>query len=174
MKDEHDDLRRRALGGLLVAGGALLSRAAVAAPAMTTAAAVAKEADNAAVYHTDFGDARRYSQMLDNVRNHLAAYEFDPLAMQIVIVAHAAGIKFFLDDLKGTPWADEALDPDLGKRAAALAGYGVRVLLCRFTFEKNNLPLERATAAPWIRMVPSGIATVAALQGQGFAYLKIG
>lgn len=174
MANEHDDARRRALGGLLVAGGALLTRAAIAAPGMTTAAGVAKEADNAAVYHTDFGDARRYSQMLDNVRNHLAAYEYDPLAMQIVIVAHAAGIKFFLDTLKDTPWAGETLDPDLAKRAAALAGYGVRVLLCRFTFEKNNLPLDRAIAAPWVRMVPSGIATVAALQGKGFAYVKVG
>ena len=174
MPNEHDDTRRRALGGLLIAGSALMTRVAVAAPALTTPAGIAKEADNAAVYHADFGDVRRYSQMLDNVRNHLAAYEFDPLAMQIVIVAHAAGIKFFLDDLKNSPWADETLDPDLVKRAAALAGYGVRVLLCRFTFEKNNLPLDRAIAVSWVRMVPSGIATVAALQGKGFAYVKVG
>jgi len=96
------------------------------------------------------------------------------MALQVVVVAHAAGIKFFLDTLDGTPWAGEALDPDLAARAAALAGLGVQVLLCRYTFEKNGLPPDRARAVPWLRMVPSGIATVAALQGKGFAYVKVG
>jgi intracellular sulfur oxidation DsrE/DsrF family protein len=31
-----------------------------------------------------------------------------------------------------------------------------------------------AKPAPYIRMVPSGVATAAALQGKGFAYLKVG
>lgn len=150
--------------------------AAAATPQAATVGDIGKEADLAAVYHLDFGDPRRYSQMLDNVRNHLAAYEFDPMAVQVVIVAHAAGIKFFLDGgLHGTPWADQpALDPELAARAAGLAGYGVKVFLCRFTFEKNNIPTDRARTAPWIRMVPSGVATVAALQSKGFAYVKVG
>lgn len=165
---------RRGLGGLLAVGGALAAGAAAAVPEAVKVADIEKEADAAAVYHADFGDPRRYSQMLDNVRNHLAAYEFDPMALRIVIVAHAAGIKFFLDRLEETPWAAETLDPDLAKRVAALSGYGVQVLLCRFTFEKNGIALDRARAAPWLRMVPSGIATVAALQGKGFAYVKVG
>ena len=55
-----------------------------------------------------------------------------------------------------------------------LAGFEVTVLLCRLTFEKNGIPLEQAQEESWIRSVPSGIATVAALQGKGFAYIKIG
>ena len=167
-------LGRRGLGGLIAAGGAATVRAAGAAPQPAGIADIARDADAAAAYHLDFGDPRRYSQMLDNVRNHLAAYEFDPLALKIVIVAHAAGIKFFLDTLERTPWAGETLDADLAPRVASLAGYGVLVYLCRFTFEKNRIPLDQARAARWLRMVPSGIATVAALQGKGFAYVKVG
>ena len=36
--------------------------------------------------------------MLQNMLNHYAAYEFDSFRLKLVIVAHAAGIKFFLEN----------------------------------------------------------------------------
>ena len=167
-------LRRRGLTGLIAAGGALVLSTAKSAPKEVKVSALEKEADAAAVYHLDFGDPKRYSQLLDNARNHLAAYEYNTMAIRIVFVAHAAGIKYFLKTLDGTPWAGETLDPDLTARLNGIAAFGLQVLLCRFTFEKNKIPLDQARSEPWIQSVPSGIATVAALQGKGFAYIKIG
>jgi intracellular sulfur oxidation DsrE/DsrF family protein len=55
-----------------------------------------------------------------------------------------------------------------------LAKYGVEVYLCKITFERQKLDTALAKDAPYIKLVPSAVATVAALQSKGFAYLKVG
>src|SRR5918911_2398432 len=65
------------------------------------------------LYHCDFGDPQRFAQVLNNINNHFGAYDNDPNKIKIVIVTHSAGIKFFLTDLKDTPWEKETLDPAL-------------------------------------------------------------
>ena len=167
------DLTRRTLGAA-VAATAFAASSASAEPKPVAIESIEKDADHCTVYHLDFGEPRRYSQLLDNVRNHFAYYDFSPMACKIVIVAHSVGIKFFLSDLAGTPWAAETLDPDLAKRMDALGMYGVQVVLCRTTFEKNNIAPARARQAEWLGMVQAGIVTAASLQNKGFAYIKIG
>ena len=168
--------RRHLLGALAAAGGASLASAtARAAPAELKLADMKKEAAVACLYHCDFGDDRRYDAMLRNIHNHLSVYEFDPLETKIVIVAHSAGIKYHLKTLAGTPWESQpAIDPELATRMAALAKYGVEVYLCKITFERSKIDLALAKDVPYIKLVASGVATVAALQGKGFAYLKVG
>ena len=174
------EIDRRHMVGALVAGSAAIS-AGVMPPVTAQAAPVAlamtdlkKDTDAACVYHCDFGDPARFSQQLRNIGNHLAVYNSDPLALKIVIVAHSAGIKFFLSDLNGTPWAEDQIDPDINKRMKALALLGVEVYLCRVTFTTLKIDPAKARSDSYIKFVPSGIATAAALQGKGFAYLKVG
>jgi intracellular sulfur oxidation DsrE/DsrF family protein len=85
---------------------------------------VKKETDIACLYHCDFGEPRRYSQMLQNMLNHYSAYEFDPFKLKLVIVAHGAGLKFFLEDRVETPWEKDNIDPELYQRFVALTKYG--------------------------------------------------
>jgi intracellular sulfur oxidation DsrE/DsrF family protein len=169
--------RRQVLAGM--AAGAAAVGAQAQAQAQSSARdldlkQLKKETDVACLYHCDFGDDRRYSDMLRNINNHLSVYDFDPLGTKIVIVAHSVGIKYHLKTLEGTPWAAPPIDPELDKRMDALAKYGVEVYLCKITFERQKLALSLAKDAPYIRLVPSGVATVAALQAKGFAYLKVG
>jgi uncharacterized protein len=91
-----------------------------------------------------------------------------------VIVAHSAGIKFFLKDLVDTPWSQEQIDPQLFERMQTLSSRGVEVYLCKVTFATLNLNLSKARTDDCITFVPSGIAAAAALQAQGFSYLKVG
>ena len=169
-----DKVTRRAMATALVAGTAMAARSATAAPAMLSYADMRRDADAACVYHCDYGDPARFGQTITNMVNHMASVDYNPLALQIVLVAHAGGIKFFLDSRAGTQWEADKIDPDLIKRMHAAAGYGVQVYLCAITFANNNLSHDRAIGAAWVRMVPSGVATVASLQGKGFAYLKVG
>jgi len=164
---------RRWMIGALVASGAMVS-GATAAPAMLDLAEIKKETDLAALYHCDFGDPQRFSAMLQNMGNHYAAYEFDPFRLKLVVVAHAAGIKFFLEDRAGTPWANETIDPDIWQRFVSLSKFGVEAYLCRFTFHKFAVDPEKARKHASLKFVPSGVATVAELQTKGFAYLKVG
>ena len=165
--------RRHLLGGL-VTGGVAISTAAAAAPTELAIKDFKKATGTACVYHCDFGDAARFSQQLRNIANHLTAYKSDRTGVKIVIVAHAAGIKYFLSDLAETPWSAEQLDPELAKRMQALGQQGVEVFLCKVTFATLKVDPAKARTDAYIRFVPSGIAAAAALQAKGYAYVKVG
>lgn len=163
------------LAAMATSGAALAQTApAAAVKPVTQLKDLKKEADAACLYHCDFGDPKRFDQMLGNISNHLSVYNSDPFAIQLVIVAHGPGLKFFLTDLADTPWKDEKIDPALYERMANLGKSGVKAHLCAITFQKLNIDRAKARSEPFIDIVPSGVATVAALQGKGFAYLKVG
>ena len=171
------EIDRRHILTALAAGGAVAAGtvSAQAVPQALSFADLKKNADMGCLYHCDFGDDNRYSALLRNINNHLSVYNFDPLKIKIVIVAHSAGIKYHLKSLDGTPWAKQPpLDPELAKRMDGLGKYGVEVYLCQITFKSLKIDLGLAKEAPYIKLVPSGVATAAALQGKGFAYLKVG
>ncbi|QRG06976.1 DsrE family protein [Xanthobacter dioxanivorans] len=163
--------RRAFLGTMALAGA--VPAAAHAAQSVETKD-IAKEADHACLYHCDYGDPNRFAQTLNNISNHYAAYGADPFAIQLVLVAHAGGVKFFLDSLSGTLWEKETLDPQLVEKIDSLGKNGLKIYLCSLTFERNKLDREKARKAPYISFVPSGVATVGELQNKGFAYLKVG
>lgn len=169
------NIDRRYVLATLAVGAAVGATSAKAAPKELSLAQMKKETEVACLYHCDFGDDRRYSDMLRNINNHLSVYDFDPLTTKIVIVAHSVGIKYHLKTLSGTPWeSSPAIDQELEKRMDALAQYGVEVYLCKITFERQKLDIALAKDVPYIKLVPSGVAAVAALQSKGFSYLKVG
>jgi len=165
---------RRGMIGALAASGASFATTALAAPTLLDLNGVKKETDVACVYHCDFGDPQRFSQMLQNILNHYSAYEFDAFKLKIVVVAHAAGLKFFLDDLSGTPWEKETINPEIYQRFVGLTKYGVEAYLCQITYKRQNIDPAKTRKDSFLKFVPSGVATVAELQGKGFAYLKVG
>jgi intracellular sulfur oxidation DsrE/DsrF family protein len=165
---------RRGMIGALAASGATLASAALAAPGALDPATVKKDTDFACLYHCDFGEPQRFSAMLQNMLNHFSAYEFDTFKLKLVMVVHAAGIKFFLDDLKGTPWETETIDPDIYKRFVGLTKYGVEAYLCQITYQRLNIDPAKTRSDGFLKFVPSGVAAAAELQGKGFAYLKVG
>jgi len=167
--------RREIIGAMAASGAVLASTAGVRAnPAPIDLAQIRKETDIACVYHCDFGDPRRFSQMLQNMLNHYAAYEFDSFRLKLVVVAHAAGIKFFLADRTGTPWEQDNIDPEIYQRFVGLTKYGAEGYLCRITYTRLKIDPAKTRKDAFLKFVPSGVATVAELQAKGFGYLKLG
>lgn len=166
--------RRGFIGALAVSGATLGASRLAAAPDKLDMGSIKKDTDVACLYHCDFGDPQRFSQMLTNINNHLSVYEFDTMRVKLVVVAHGAGLKFFLDDLSGTPWAKDTIDPDLYKRFAGLSKFGVEGYLCEITYKRQNIDKSKTKKDAFLKFVPSGVATVAELQTKGFAYLKVG
>jgi len=103
-----------------------------------------KEAKVNVVYHADFPQESRFRTMLRNITNHLSVYDFDPFKIKIVVVSHGAGAKFLLKDLKGTKWEKEKIDQKLSGKLY-----------------------------DFVKIVPSGVGTVAHLQTMGYAYIKV-
>jgi intracellular sulfur oxidation DsrE/DsrF family protein len=166
---------RRGFIGALAASGATLTATGLSAnPAQLDLGQLKKDTDVACLYHCDFGDQQRFSQMLTNINNHLSVYEFDTLRVKIVVVAHGAGLKFFLEDLSDTPWAKDNINPELYKRFTGLSKFGVEGYLCEITYKRQNIDMAKTRKDSFLKFVPSGVATVAELQTKGFAYLKVG
>jgi intracellular sulfur oxidation DsrE/DsrF family protein len=136
---------RRGILGALAASGAVAAAAERAAsnPAVLDVTALKKETDLACLYHCDFGDPQRFSQLLQNMLNHYSVYEFDTFKLKLVVVAHGAGLKFFLDDRTGTPWEKDNIDPALYQRFAGLAKYGAETYLCQITYKRLNIDLAK-------------------------------
>ena len=167
--------RREIIGAMAASGAVLASTAGSRAdPAPIDLAQIRKETDIACLYHCDFGDAQRFSQMLQNMLNHYAAYEFDSFRLKLVVVAHAAGIKFFLADRTGTPWEQDNIDPEIYQRFVGLTKYGAEGYLCRITYTRLKIDPAKTRNDAFLKFVPSGVATVAELQAKGFGYLKVG
>jgi uncharacterized protein len=165
--------RRTIIGGAALAGAALSASVTSAAPQITPLSEIKKEADIACIYHCDFGDAARFNQLLNNISNHYAVYN-NPLELQLSIVAHSVGLKFFLDPAAERGALSEAIDPTIFQRVKDLSKNGMKVYLCNITFERQKISVDAAQKADFIRIVPSGVATLAALQSKGFAYIKVG
>jgi len=157
-------LFKRFMQGVIVSVFALFSTLALAAPAKV-------------VYHVDFNDVTRYSATLTSINNIVAAYENELRDYEVSIVFVGHGIRFVTDDpLKGTPYATNA---DLDKRRAELKGRlealvkvrNVKALLCDKT--RDEIGLDKTKIYSVVALTPSGVATIADLQMQGAAYLKI-
>jgi len=167
---------RRELVRAIAAAGAGLVAAGTARAEKATLdlGTISKDTDFACLYHCDFGDPQRFSQMLQNMLNHYSSYDYDSMKLKLLIVAHGQGVKFFLADLSGTPWERETIDPDLYKRFAGLAKYGAEAYLCQITYKRLKIDPEKTRTDSFLKFVPSGVRSVAELQSKGFAYIKTG
>ena len=129
------------------------------------------------VYHVDFNDVTRYSATLTSINNIMNYYENNLMEADVHLVFVGHGLRFTTDDaLKDTPYVH---DKDLLDRRDELKGRldalmnvrGVKVKLCDHT--RNEINLDKGKIYEGIELIPSGVADIAILQSEGYAYLKI-
>lgn len=132
-----------------------------------------KETPIGVVYHCDFSSEERFLFMLGNIRNHLSVYEFDASKIRIVVVCNGEGVRFMMRDITGSPWEGEKINIDGNyKRLKELADYKVEFYVCAITVQRNKLDTKKLFE--FVKLVPSGVATIAYLQTIGYAYIKSG
>jgi len=129
------------------------------------------------VYHADFADPRRYSAMLTSINNMVTHYQNELIDYDVRIVFVSYGIRFLTDDkLENTPFRSDATleeqrDNLHGRLSALNTVQGVKLELCNITRAQIGLPEDKLYKD--VKLVHSGVARLAELQHQGFAYLKI-
>lgn len=129
------------------------------------------------VYHVDFKDPTRYSATLTSINNILNFYESELMEPEVHLVFVGYGLRFTTNDaLKGTAYeADQQLikrrDELKGRLQSLINVRGVKVHLCDKTRDEVGLP--QAKVYKGIQFAPSGVAKIAMLQSEGFAYLKV-
>lgn len=139
----------------------------------------AQAADDGAkvVYHVDFQDTTRYSATLTSINNILNYYDSELMEAEVHLVFVGYGLRFTTDDaLNETPYKEDAT---LKARKAELKGRldalinvrNVQVHLCDKTRDEVGLPWDQVYSG--IQKAASGVAKIAILQSEGFAYLKV-
>lgn len=129
------------------------------------------------VFHVDFKNPTRYSATLTAINNILNYYDSQLMDADVQLVFVGYGLRFTTDDdLKGTPYvADKALNARRaelkGRLNALMKVRGVKVWLCDKT--RSDVHVPKSKIYPGIKMTPSGVAKIAILQSEGYAYLKI-
>ena len=124
-----------------------------------SACASAAWAQDKVVYHIN-DTATQALAGLRNLRNHL---DTDPSA-QIIVVTHAQGVDFLLEDAKDK--SGVAYD----SLVAAMKARGVRFEVCEITLANRGLKKEQFIQEA--DFTPSGVVRLTKLQMQGWAYIK--
>lgn len=112
------------------------------------------------IYH--FNNAEKANAGLKNILNHLNAV--GDKNVRIVVVTHGKGIDFLLDG-----WQDKSGKSYEGM-VQELANRGVKFDVCANTLKGRKIDKNRVNLIA--KIVPSGVATVAELQQEGYAYVK--
>ncbi len=129
-----------------------------------------------AVYHCDFGDAKRFDAMLRNIYNLVNYYTTNGIFYDVRMVANSACVQFLLKDKAGTKFAKKQIPPKLAKaindRMKTLVdAYGVKFEQCSITLQRLNI--DKKKLEHFVATVPSAQVRVVELQDEGFAYIKV-
>lgn len=139
-----------------------LASAAPAEDPMTAPVPAGYYAFQKVVYQNDSGPPDDHAYF-ERLMRHLGAHlEATSGKVEIRVVSFASGVKLF--QMAKT---DAGLAATLDK----LRGKGVRFLVCRNTLKGMGLRPEDLYGVQGADVVPSGVAEIARLQGQGFVYL---
>ena len=126
------------------------------------------------VYHINYDDPKKQAGALRNIQNHINAVGKDNLEIKVVL--HGNGLALLLDPdsldrLKKFKHAN-ATDK-MTAQIDGLKDQGVSFNVCANTVRGRKVDLEsdlyNVTQGD---IVPSGVAEVAKLQQQGYAYIK--
>jgi intracellular sulfur oxidation DsrE/DsrF family protein len=114
------------------------------------------------VYHVNYGDEKRQSAAMRNIQNHINAVGKENLDLRVVM--HSAGYKLL---------ANANNDPNLQQKITNLKDQGVKFQICANTLRGKKLNYKNDLYdVDQADIVPSGVAELAKLQGEGFAYIR--
>jgi len=133
--------------------------------------AVAAEQQKA-VYHINGGDAKQQMAALTNIQNHIAAARAGNLDVKVVLHGDGLSLLLFPDELAGTKMKSANATEAMQVKIAGLKEQGVQFQVCNNTVKGRKVPLEALYDVHDADIVPSGVAQLAILQGQGYAYIK--
>jgi len=124
------------------------------------------------VYHVNYYDSKRQTGALRNIQNHINATGAENLDLRVVM--HGNGLSLLLepDQVANTKMKSGNADDDMTARIANLKNQGVTFKICANTLKGRKVELDYLYDADESDIVPSGVAEIAHLQGQGFGYLR--
>ena len=126
------------------------------------------------VYHVNGDNPKQQAGALRNIQNHINAVGKENLDLRVVM--HGNGVSMVLlpealERVKGFKAANG--DADMQARIDGLKNQGVAFKVCANTLKGRKVSRDGDLyMVEEADIVPSGVAELAILQGQGFSYIK--
>ena len=124
------------------------------------------------VYHVNYYDAKAQTAALRNIQNHINAVGAENLDLKVVLHGNGVSLLMEPDTLEGTKMKEANADEQMQARISGLKNQGVQFNICANTLKGRKVPMEALYDTSEADIVPSGVAEVAHLQGQGYSYIK--
>lgn len=125
------------------------------------------------VYHINYDDPKQQAGALRNIQNHINAVGKDNLDLRVVMHGNGLSMVLLPESLqKLTKFKHANADEKMGSKIDGLKNQGVAFKVCDNTVKGRKVAMEDMYFVDDEDIVPSGVAELAHLQGQGFTYIK--
>ena len=126
------------------------------------------------VYHINYDNPKQQTGALRNIQNHINAVGADNLDLRVVMHGHGVSLVLLPDALAQLPKFKHANANDqMAAKIDGLKQQGVAFKVCANTLKGRKVEMDdHMYDVEKADIVPSGVAELAHLQGQGFTYIK--
>lgn len=124
------------------------------------------------VYHINDGDAKQQMGALRNIQNHIGAAGAENLDIKVVLHGDGLSLLLYPDVLAKTKMKTANASEEMQVKVEGLKQQHVQFQVCNNTIKGRNIPLDGLYGVSEADVVPSGVAQLAILQSQGYAYIK--
>jgi intracellular sulfur oxidation DsrE/DsrF family protein len=125
------------------------------------------------VYHVNYYDPKKQAGALRNIQNHINAVGAEDLDLKVVLHGNGVSLLMYPDALAGDTKMKEAnANDEMQAKITSLKGQGVKFNVCANTLKGRKVAEDDLYDFDKADIVPSGVAELAILQGQGYSYIK--
>lgn len=125
------------------------------------------------VYHVNYDDPKKQAGALRNIQNHINAVGKDNLDLRVVMHGNGLSMVLLPESLaKLTKFKHANANEKMGSTIDGLKNQGVAFKVCDNTIKGRKVSMEDMYFVSDEDVVPSGVAELAHLQGQGYSYIK--
>ena len=151
------------LGGML----GMTGMAGMAGPSQTS-----RYAKQKVVYHIDFYGAEKEADALGTIQDHIDAVGAQNLDLKVVLEGDGVALLLEPNGLVGSKMKEANATEEVQAKISDLKGAGVTFDICSSTLKSRNIDKAYLYDFSDADIVPSGVAELAHLQAQGYAYIK--
>ena len=135
--------------------------------------ALAEDGKQKVVYHVNYDDPKHQAAALRNIQNHINAVGAENLDLKVVMHGDGLALLLYPDAMAHTKMKMANADDELQAKVAGLKDQGIQFQVCANTLKGRKIDAEDDLYdVSDADIVPSGVAQLAILQSQGYAYIK--
>ena len=125
------------------------------------------------VYHINYDDPKHQAAALRNIQNHINAVGADNLDLKVVMHGKGLALLLYPDAKDKTKMQVANADDKMQAKVAGLKDQGIEFQVCANTLKGKKIDADDDLYdVSKADIIPSGVAQLAILQAQGYAYLR--